>query len=160
MLFNLTSRIILTINASERWVYDRETVLFYRASGRHAGHCPCIGAYRRSAYNAWGDGILCRRFDRFAAGAVIRAKRSHPHITLELLLPYHPSERPIEPPNGFDGTFYPPGMECVPRRLAILKANHYTVDHSDCIVAYVRHPGNARNLLEYARKRGIPVWEV
>lgn len=99
-------------------------------------------------------------FDRLAAGAVIRAKRSHPHITLELLLPYHPSERPIEPPNGFDGTFYPPGMECVPRRLAILKANRYMVDHSDCIVAYIRHPGNARNLLEYARKRGIPVWEV
>lgn len=47
-------------------------------------------------------------FGRLAAGAVIRAKRSHPHITLELLLPYHPSERPIEPPNGFDGTFYPP----------------------------------------------------
>ena len=99
-------------------------------------------------------------FDRLAAGAVIRAKRRHPHITLELLLPYHPSERPIEPPNGFDGTFYPPGMECVPRRLAILKANRYMVDHSDCIVAYIRHPGNARNLLEYARKRGIPVWEV
>ena len=99
-------------------------------------------------------------FDRLAAGAVIRAKRSHPHITLELLLPYHPSERPIEPPNGFDGTFYPPGIEYVPRRLAILKANHYTVAHSDCIVAYVRHPGNARNLLEYARKRDIPIWEV
>lgn len=99
-------------------------------------------------------------FDCLAAGAVIRAKRSHPHITLELLLPYHPSERPIEPPNGFDGTFYPPGMERVPRRLAILKANRYMVDHSDCIIAYIRHPGNARNLLEYARKRGIPVWEV
>ena len=99
-------------------------------------------------------------FDRLAAGAVIRAKRSHPHIALELLLPYHPSERPIEPPNGFDGTFYPPGMESVPHRLAILKANRYMVDHSDCIVAYIRHPGNARNLLEYARKRGIPVWEV
>lgn len=99
-------------------------------------------------------------FDRLAAGAVIRAKRSHPHIALELLLPYHPSERPIEPPNGFDGTFYPPGMERVLRRLAILKANRYMVDHSDCIVAYIRHPGNARNLLEYARKRSIPVWEV
>lgn len=99
-------------------------------------------------------------FDCLAAGVVIRAKRSHPHITLELLLPYHPSERPIEPPNGFDGTFYPPGMESVPHRLAILKANRYTVDHSDCIVAHIRHPGNARNLLEYARKRGIPVWEV
>lgn len=99
-------------------------------------------------------------FDCLAAGAVIRARRSHPHITLELLLPHHPSERPIEPPNGFDGTFYPPSMERVPRRLAILKANRYMVDHSDCIVAYIRHPGNARNLLEYARKRGIPVWEV
>lgn len=77
-----------------------------------------------------------------------------------MLLPYHPSERPIEPPNGFGGTFYPPGMERVPRRLAILKANRYMVDHSDCIVAYVRHPGNARNLLEHARKCGIPVWEV
>lgn len=99
-------------------------------------------------------------FDCLAAGAVIRAKRSHPHITLELLLPYHPSERPIEPPNGFDGTFYPPGMERVPRRLAILKANRYMVNHSDCIIAYIRHPGNARNLLEYARKRSIPVWEV
>ena len=99
-------------------------------------------------------------FDCLAAGAVIRAKRSHPYITLELLLPYHPSERPIEPPNGFDGTFYPPGMECVPHRLAILKANRYMVDHSDCIIAYIRHPGNARNLLEYARKRSIPVWEV
>lgn len=51
-------------------------------------------------------------------------------------------------------------MERVPRRLAILKANRYMVEHSDCIIAYIRRPGNARNLLEYARKRGIPVWEV
>lgn len=35
-------------------------------------------------------------FDRLAASAVIRAKRQHPQITLVLLLPYHPAERPIE----------------------------------------------------------------
>lgn len=67
---------------------------------------------------------------------------------------------PSNPQTGLTGHFIPPGMECVPRRLAILKANRYMVEHSDCIIAYIRHPGNARNLLEYARKCSIPVWEV
>ena len=44
-------------------------------------------------------------FDRLAARAVIRAKRQHPQITLVLLLPYHPAERPIEKPKGFDSTY-------------------------------------------------------
>ena len=54
-------------------------------------------------------------FDRLAASAVITAKKQHPEITLSLLIPYHPAERPIAPPPGFDNTFYPPGMENVPR---------------------------------------------
>ena len=37
-------------------------------------------------------------FDRMAAKAVISAKAAHPEITLLLLLPYHPAERPIEAP--------------------------------------------------------------
>ena len=52
-------------------------------------------------------------FDHMAAKAVIAAKERHPGITLSMLIPYHPSERPIEPPQGFDNTFYPPGMEKV-----------------------------------------------
>lgn len=47
-------------------------------------------------------------FDCLAAGAVIRAKRSHPHITLELLLPYHPSSAPSNPLTGLTGHFIPP----------------------------------------------------
>lgn len=39
-------------------------------------------------------------FDRMAARAVIAAKARHPDITLSLLLPYHPAERPIEAPPG------------------------------------------------------------
>ena len=94
------------------------------------------------------------RFDLFAAGAVIRAKQQHPEIVLTLLLPYHPAERPIAVPAGFNTTFYPPGMEGVPRRLAIVRANHYAVDHADFLIAYAWHPAsNARDLLEYARKR-------
>ena len=44
-------------------------------------------------------------FGRIAARAVISAKALYPGITLLLLLSYHPAERPIETPPGFDGTF-------------------------------------------------------
>lgn len=93
-------------------------------------------------------------FDHLAAKAVISLKQQHPKITLSLLIPYHPAERPIETPPGFDNTYYPPGMEKVPRRLAIIRANRYMVEHVDYLIAYAWHPAsNARDLLEYARKR-------
>lgn len=93
-------------------------------------------------------------FDRLAAQAVISLKQQFPQITLCLLLPYHPAERPMETPPGFDNTYYPPGMESVPRRFAILRANRYAIDHSDYLIAYAWHPAsNARNLMEYAQKR-------
>ena len=118
-------------------------------------------------------------FDRLAASAVKEAKRFYPEVKLTLLLPYHPAERPIPTPDGFDGTFYPPGMESVPRKAAIIRANRYVVDHFDGtfyppgmegvprkvaivranryvvdLIAYAWHPAsNARELVEYARKR-------
>lgn len=95
-------------------------------------------------------------FDRMAARAVIEAKTQHPQITLTMLLPYHPAERPIDLPPGFDGSFYPPNMEKVPRRFAISKANRYMIDHSDYLIAYAWHPAsNARNLVEYAQKKSV-----
>ena len=93
-------------------------------------------------------------FDHLAARAVISLKQKYPKITLSLLIPYHPAERPIEKPPGFDNTYYPPGMETVPRRIAIVRANRYMVDHVDYLIAYAWHPAsNARNLVEYAHKR-------
>jgi len=68
-------------------------------------------------------------FDRIAATAVKKAKQQHPNITLMLVLPYHPADRPVETPNGFDGTYYPDGLEKVAggdgclRRLKIAKQN-------------------------------------
>ena len=93
-------------------------------------------------------------FDRMAAKAVMDAKARHPEVILSMLIPYHPSEHPVELPSGFDNTFYPPGMEQVPRRLAIVQANRYMVDHADHLIAYVWHPAsNARKILDYARKQ-------
>lgn len=93
-------------------------------------------------------------FDRLAAEAVITAKKTYPHISLLLLLPYHPAERPMKTPAGFDITYYPEKMEQVPRNLAIIRANRYMTDHVDYIIAYARYPAsNARTLVDYARRR-------
>ena len=93
-------------------------------------------------------------FDKLAARVVIDAKKRHPEVTLTLLLPYHPFDRPIPVPVGFDGTFYPPGMETVPKRAAIIKASYDMADHSSHLIAYAWHPAsNARDLVEYAQTR-------
>lgn len=93
-------------------------------------------------------------FDSLAAKTVRVAKKSHPKVTLTLLLPYHPHDRPVPIPGGFDGTFYPPGMETVPRRVAIVRANRYMVDHSSYLISCVWHPAsNAWELVAYAKKR-------
>ena len=92
-------------------------------------------------------------FDALAASAVKRAKVRHPDVRLVCLRPYHPAERPEKTPSGFDGSFYPPGMERVPRKLAIVRANRYMVNKNNFQIAYAWHPGNARELVEYAKKR-------
>ena len=92
-------------------------------------------------------------FDRIAAAAVKRAKQKYPDITLMLVLPYHPAERPDDAPDGFDGTYYPDGLENTPRRYAIVRTNHIMVNVCDWLVCYVRHgASNSRNLLEYAER--------
>ncbi len=96
-------------------------------------------------------------FDQMAATAIKNLKRQHRDITLQLLLAYHPGERPVVMPEGFDSSYYPP-LEGVPRPYAIVRANQYMVDTADTIICYVRHIGNTRNLLEYATRRDrIPI---
>ncbi len=95
----------------------------------------------------------CGGFDRLAARALRAAKSRHPEINLTLLLPYHPTLRPVTLPKDFDGSFYPPGMEDVPLKLVIVRANRYTLDHSDYLIAYANAPGNARELADYAQQR-------
>ena len=75
-------------------------------------------------------------FDKMAAAFLAEAKKAHPELRLVLLLPYHPSERAVALPAGFDGRFYPPGMESVPRRLAIVRANEYMAKHCDLLISY------------------------
>ena len=71
------------------------------------------------------------RFDSFAAFAVREAKQRHPETRLTLLIPYYPFR-------GLDATFYPPGMEDVPKPFAIVRANEYMIRTSDYLICYDR----------------------
>ena len=100
-------------------------------------------------------------FDRLATVALIAAKQKHPEITLLRLTPYHPVERQVVLPENFDGIYYPDGMEKVPRRLAIARANRYVIDRVDYLIVYVRHPGsNTRKLERYAEKRPLVITHI
>jgi len=93
-------------------------------------------------------------FDRLAAQAGREAKQCHPEIRLTLLLPYYDPTKNFELPSGFDGSLYPDGLENVPRRAVIVRANQYMVCRSDYLIAYdAGRIGNTRKLVEYARHR-------
>ena len=93
-------------------------------------------------------------FDRIAGAAVKQLKAKYPQISLKMMIPYNPAERPVEAPNGYDGTYYPNGLEGVPKRFRIAKANRIMIDTSDWLIAYVCHgASNSRKFLEYAERR-------
>ena len=91
-------------------------------------------------------------FDYLAARAVIEAKQHHSDITLTLLMPYYRADaNPL--PDGFDGSLFPDGLETVPKRAAILRANQYMIHHCDYLIAYdAGRIGNTRKLVSDARK--------
>ena len=94
-------------------------------------------------------------FDRLAARAVLSLREDRPPIRLYLVLAYLPAKGAGETPTGFTGTVYPEGLESVPRRFAIARANRAMVDRCDFLIAYAPYEmGNARQVLNYARRRG------
>lgn len=93
-------------------------------------------------------------FDRIAGEANFQLKNEFPFIRLYRVLPYHPIDRPIELPDYFNGIYYPDGLEYVPRRYAISRANRSMINQVEFLIAYVWHPAsNAGKLLDYAKNR-------
>ena len=90
-------------------------------------------------------------FDSLVIGVLNEAKKQYSHIKLYLLAPYALNQN-REAPEGFDGTFYPEGLEKVPMRYAIVQANRYMVQNSDYLISYPG-VGNSRKIVEYAQGR-------
>ena len=94
------------------------------------------------------------RFDAMAAAAVRAAKKAHPDIKLVLLLPYYPTTEAARGIQGYDATLFPPGMETVPKSLAIVRANEYMIRNSQFLICYnAGSVGNTRRLVVYAAAR-------
>lgn len=93
-------------------------------------------------------------FDCMAQRALAEAKKRHPDILAQVALAYHPAIRPVECPEGLDGTYFPEGQENALPRYAIVKLNRYMVRNSNCLIAYVYAiTDGSCNLLRYAEKR-------
>ena len=91
------------------------------------------------------------RFDYMAAGAVRRAKERHPDVTLTLLLPYYPFNHDT---SNYDRTYYPKGMETVPKTFAIVRANEHMIKVSDYLICYdAGYVGKTRDFVEIAMRR-------
>lgn len=91
-------------------------------------------------------------FDSLVIGVLREVKKHQTDIELCLLAPYALSQK-RETPEGFNGTFYPDGLEKVPMRYAIVQANRYMVQHSDYLIAYCHGVGNSKKITEYAQRR-------
>ena len=97
-------------------------------------------------------------FDRIAGTAVKPIKAEYPHVTLRMVIPYHPAERPVEAPNCYDGTYYPDGLEGVPKRFRIAKANRLmTIPSIGWLPMYVTKPAipeSYSNMPNAEKRRG------
>lgn len=126
------------------------------------GHRDAPGALYPKVLAAVGDCIRMHgeveflvgrygNFDAMAAQAVIAWKQEEPSVRLTQLVPYLPAKALLP---DFDGALFPPGMEFVPRRAAIVRANQYAARTCDTLIAYAKHPAsNAWNLLAYVQPR-------
>lgn len=91
-------------------------------------------------------------FDNLVKNVLQETKKHHTNIKLYLLAPYA-LDKKIEAPENFDGTFYPEGLESVPKHYAIVQANRYMIQHSDYLIAYAHSVGNSQNFVKYAKQR-------
>lgn len=118
---------------------------------------PLLDAALEHHYTALGARVFVvgsrGHFDALAAAALQRLKARHGDVQLLLLLAYHPEKQAFSLPAAFDGTLYPEGMEHVPPRLAIIRANTAALRLAKSAVCWADGPGNTRNLLDTAAAR-------
>lgn len=150
------------------YILDIEVIQMEQNEKRHPKTCFFIGHRNapeslRTRLNAMIEQLITRcgvtefvvghygRFDAMCAGAVRDAKKRHQEISLVLLLPYYSPKGSKDFFTYYDETFYPPKLEQVPKRLAIVRANEYMIRHCDYLLCYCEgYIGNTRKIVEQA----------
>ena len=97
-------------------------------------------------------------FDSMVIRALQQTKIKYPEIVLLLLTPYHPSVKKVIKPDGFDDIYYPEGMEFVPYRAAIVRANEIAIENSGFLIVYFKHSAsNTIRFIDYAEHRNVNI---
>ena len=95
-------------------------------------------------------------FDMFAKKCCIAYKKTHPNVTLTLVVPYLGRNYNIE---GYDKALYP-SLETVPKKLAIPRRNAFMVGRADYVISYVKYCGGARNTLDIAIRKKKKIFNL
>ncbi len=103
--------------------------------------------------------------DTWAAELVLKKKRMHPQIFLEIALPFagHNTNEPACQRVQQQADLVHVVGTAKDRRSAFFQRNHYMVDHSDLLIAVYRKShtyGGTIATMEYAKKQGIEVIEI
>jgi len=97
-------------------------------------------------------------FDSMVIRALQQLKIKYPEIVLLLLTPYHPSVKKVIKPDAFDDIYYPEGMEFVPHKAAIVRANEMAIAKSGFLVAYhIQIASNTEKFVEYAKLKELNI---
>ncbi|MEE1043106.1 MAG: hypothetical protein UH854_03985 [Clostridia bacterium] len=89
-------------------------------------------------------------FDELAAKTIRILKAKYPYIESTNIIPYKSKKSNA---SLYDHIEYPP-LGNVHQRYAIIKSNHYMVDKSDMVIAYIRRDtGGAFKTFSYAKRK-------
>ena len=126
------------------------------------GHRDCPSSVKESLYAAV-EGLICNQqvdmfyvgtqgnFDRMAYAILVELRKRYQHIKVYRVLAYMP--KPGETDTA--DTIVPEGIENTHPRYAIVSRNNWMIDHSDYVIAYIRHTfGGAYQAVERAKKKG------
>ena len=91
-------------------------------------------------------------YDRMVLSVLKRLKEEYSHICYAAVLAYLP---PGRQEHQYESSIYPEGVECVPRRFAIVKRNRWMVEQCDIVVSYIlRSGGGAAQFVRMAERQG------
>ena len=93
-------------------------------------------------------------FDSMVGKVLQELQGIYPHIACFTVLSYMPGTVGAFAADGME-SIYPEGLETAPKRFAISKRNRWLVEHSDTVIAYVKHStGGAAQWKTLAEKKG------
>ena len=79
------------------------------------------------------------QFDAMVYSTLKRLQRDYPLIQCHIILAYMPGKKDEYTTIDDTDTFYPEGLETVPRRFAISHRNKWIIEHSDAVICYIDH---------------------